>query len=130
MLFKLILIGKLEHEKIMDEFESSEYWFYPTNFNESYCMSAVEAQMSKCVCIATNIGALSEIVGDRGILINEVIGSNEYKKKAITEILNLVNNQELKEKYQEMGYEWAKNQTWNNRVKQWYKLFEKNNNII
>lgn len=116
--------GKLDHEKIPDEFESSEFWFYPTNFIETYCMSAVEAQMSKCVCIATDIGALTETVSDRGILIKEPIYSNEYEDRAINEIVNISNNEDLKKYYQELGYKWAKEQTWEKRAKQWYELFE------
>ena len=46
-------------------------------------MSALEAQMSKCVCIATDFAALTETIGDRGILIKEPIYSNEYKEKSI-----------------------------------------------
>ena len=116
--------GKIEYDKIPDEFESSEIWFYPTNFEETYCMSAVEAQMAKCVCVGTNIGALPEIIGDRGVIIKEEIWSNEYKEKAITEIVDILTNEEKKKKYQEAGYKWALKQTWENRAKQWYKLFK------
>jgi glycosyltransferase involved in cell wall biosynthesis len=115
--------GKLEHNKIPSEFESSEIWFYPTNFTETYCMSAVEAQMSKCVCVGTNIGALTETIGDRGVIINEEIWSDEYKEKAISEIVDILNNDERKKNYQEAGYKWAKEQTWENRANDWYNLF-------
>lgn len=115
--------GKLNHNKIPEEFESSEIWFYPTNFDESYCMSAVEAQMSKCVCVTTDIAALSETVGDRGVLIKEPIYSEEYKETAINEIVNILTNNKLKKEYQEKGYKWAIEQTWENRAKKWYELF-------
>jgi glycosyltransferase involved in cell wall biosynthesis len=88
-------------------------------------MSALEAQMSKCVCICSNIGALIDTVGNRGILINEPIWSEEYKEKAINEIVDILNNDERKKKYQEAGYKWAKEQTWENVAEQWYKLFDK-----
>lgn len=117
--------GKLEYDNIPSEFESSEIWFYPTNFTESYCISALEAQMAKCVCIGSNIGALPETIGDRGFIINEQIWSDEYKEKAINEIVDITNNEERKKKYQEAGYEWAKTQTWENRAEEWYKLFKK-----
>jgi len=117
--------GKLDHKKIPDEFESSEIWFYPTNFTESYCMSSVEAQMAKCVCVATDMAALTESIGDRGVLIKEPIWSEEYKEKSINEIIKILNDEELKNKYQEAGYQWAKEQTWENRAKQWYELIDK-----
>ena len=117
--------GKLDHDKIPEEFESSEIWFYPTNFDETYCMSSVEAQMSKCVCISSDFGALKEIIGDRGILIKEPIYSNEYKEKAISEIVDILKNEKRKKKYQDAGYKWAKEQNWQKRALEWYKLFKK-----
>ena len=117
--------GKLEHNKIIEEFESSEMWFYPTHFYETYCMSAVEAQMAKCICVATDIAALTEIIGDRGVLIKEELHSPKYIEKSINEIVNILNDENIKKKYQELGYEWAINQTWENRVNQWYELFKK-----
>lgn len=117
--------GKLRHDKLIEEFETSEIWFYPTHFVETYCMSAVEAQMAKCVCVATDIAALNEIIDNRGVLINEELYSEEYKQKCIDEIVNILTNDEIKIKYQNAGHEWAINQTWENRAKQWYELFDK-----
>lgn len=93
---------KIENKKLIEEFQTSEFWFYPTDFEETYCISALEAQMSKCICICTDLGGLTETVGERGILIKEPIWSEEYKNKAIEE-----NNENLKEKYREIGYKWA-----------------------
>jgi glycosyltransferase involved in cell wall biosynthesis len=121
--------GKLDNVSVIKEFLSSEYWFYPTFFEETYCISALEAQMSKCVCITTNLAALTETVSDRGILIREPIYSNEYKERCINEIVNLVNNKELQKDYIKRGYEWAKKQTWEERSKEWYELFEKVNKM-
>lgn len=98
---------KIENKKLIEEFQTSEFWFYPTDFEETYCISALEAQMSKCICICTDLGGLTETVGERGILIKEPIWSEEYKNKAIEEIINLTNNENLKEKYREIGYKWA-----------------------
>ena len=117
--------GKTEHTKVIEEFETAEVWLYPTKFPETYCMSAVEAQMAKCLCVATNIAALPEIINDRGILIDDEIYSENYKNNIINETINILNNNELKEKILEKGYQWAKEQNWENRAQEWYKLFDK-----
>lgn len=118
--------GKIENDELIKEFQSSDIWFYPTHFEESYCISALEAQMAKCVCISTNLAALPETIGDRGILITEPLFSIEYKEKAINEIVKILNDNELKIKIQEKGYNWAIKQTWQKRANEWYKLFNKN----
>lgn len=115
--------GKLNNNEIIKEFENSEFWFYPTDFEETYCISALEAQMAKCVCVCSDLAGLSETVGERGVLIKEPIWSKEYKEKAINEITKISNDTDIKKQYQESGYEWAKNQTWKNRAEEWYKLF-------
>lgn len=117
--------GKLSNDEVIKEFKSSEMWFYPTDFEETYCISALEAQMSKCVCVTTDLAALSETVGDRGVLIKESIYSIQYKEKSISEVVKILNDENIKNKYQELGYNWACEQTWENRIKQWYELFKK-----
>jgi len=116
--------GKIDYEQITKEFESSDIWFYPTDFTETYCLSAVEAQLGKCVCITTDIGALKETVDDRGILIEEPIYSDKYKNKAIDTIVSILTDEKLKKEYQEKGYNWAKKQNWQERAKDWYELFK------
>lgn len=42
--------------------QSSGVWLYPTRFPEISCMSAMEAQLSGCVPVCTDFGALAETV--------------------------------------------------------------------
>jgi len=116
--------GKIHNDKIIEEFQSSEMWFYPTNFTESCCISSLEAQMSKCVCVSTYLGGLIETVNNRGVLIKDTIWSEKYKKNIINEVVTIMNDENLKEKYREAGYNWAKEQSWKNISKKWFELFE------
>jgi glycosyltransferase involved in cell wall biosynthesis len=118
-------LGKIDNDSLIKEFESSEMWLYPTQFPESYCISALEAQMSKCVCVVTNFAALTETVGDRGVLINDPIYSENYKINAINNVIEILTNDELKKQYQDKAYKWAIEQTWEKRAEQWYELFNK-----
>lgn len=122
--------GKLTNDELIKEFQSSDIWYYPTHFEETYCISALEAQMSKCVCVTTDLAALSETVGNRGILIKDTINTIKYKNNAVDQIINILNNENLKKEYQELGHNWAIKQTWENRINEWYELFDKNNKII
>ena len=116
--------GKIHNDKIIEEYLSSEMWFYPTDFTETYCMSAVEAQMSGCVCVTTHLAGLIETVANRGVLIKDPVYSEEYKENIISEVVNILNNEELKKEYSEAGQKWAKTQSWKNISKQWFNLFE------
>ena len=76
--------GFANNVSLSREFLSSDVWLYPTNFNETYCISALEAQAAGCLCLCTNMAALSEVVSDRGLLLKSSYGSTEYTN----EILN------------------------------------------
>lgn len=117
--------GKLDNKEVIKEFQKSDIWFYPTDFDEGYCISALEAQMSGCVCITSDKAALKETVNNRGILIKENIYSEEYKEKSINEVIRILKNDELKNEYKKLGKEWAKEQTWKKRSEEWYELFNK-----
>lgn len=104
------------------EFQKADVWFYPTIFPETYCMSALEAQMAGCLCISTNFAALSETVSDRGILCNKVYGSEEYEKFMLDKVRDALNGK--MEDLRVKARCWAENQTWESMSKKWRGLFQ------
>ena len=60
--------GKVEPDKMPIEFLKSDFWFYPTDFDETYCISALEAQLAGCICVCTERGGLIDTVGDKDSL--------------------------------------------------------------
>lgn len=81
------------------------------------------------------MGGISETVGDRGILIDyygdELVDysstngiNDDYKNRALKQLFDLMENEELKVHYRNEGYKWAKKQTWEYRVKEWLDLFD------
>jgi glycosyltransferase involved in cell wall biosynthesis len=112
--------NKVTNEQIIEEFKKSEYWFYPTTFNETYCISALEAQMAGCIAISTDVASLNTTVGDHGFLIKNTLSNKEIAE----EVISLMNNHELKNKLRKKGEEWAKKQDWGVISKKWIKLFK------
>ncbi len=111
--------GKVSNERIIEEFCKSDIWFYPTYFTETYCISSLEAQMSGCVCITSDIGALQTTVGDRGILLSDSIVNNH--KNCVSAVVDLMQDDELKTELRNKGREWAKKQDWSNMMEEWNK---------
>jgi glycosyltransferase involved in cell wall biosynthesis len=116
-------MGKLDNHQLLLEFLKADFWFYPTHFTETYCISALEAQLTGTVCIASDLAALTTTVDDRGILLKSPVHSEDYKQEAISSILDLIDHPSKKEEYRRKGREWAKLQTWENRMKEWMSLF-------
>lgn len=119
-------MGRIDNNELVDHQMMADFWYYPTNFTETYCISALEALMAGCICITSDLGALKDTVSNRGILLTDPIYSEEYFKKAIDQITKIANNEDLKEHLRTNGILWAQNQTWENRSKEWFKLFDYN----
>lgn len=132
-LFKLInetsyikFMNRIDNNELVNHQMMADFWYYPTHFTETYCISALEALMAGCICITSDLGALKDTVSNRGILLTEPIYSEEYFKKALEQITKIANNEDLKEHLRTNGILWAQNQSWENRSKEWLKLFDYN----
>jgi glycosyltransferase involved in cell wall biosynthesis len=116
-------MGRIDNDKIAAQQLMGDFWYYPTAFQETYCISALEALMAGCICITSDLGGLKDTIGDRGILISEPIHSEEYFNKALEQIIKIAEDEKIKGDMRINGINWAQNQTWENRVNEWYKLF-------
>lgn len=116
--------GRVGQQRLAEEFLRSEIWFYPANFTETYCISALEAQMAGVACVCTDLAALSTTVGDRGVLIPGDPHSREFLMRSLTEVFSLLRDDERRLRLTARGREWARQQTWSNRALQWKAIFE------
>ena len=119
----VIIYGKETQEIVANEYLQSEYFFYPTHFYETFCNAAAEAQLYNTVCIYNNIGSLNTTINNRGLQINYDFNNNDYIKKTCIDVINLMNNYDLKQKYIKMGHEWAIKLDIKYIKKNWIELF-------
>jgi GT2 family glycosyltransferase len=63
--------GRVNQYQLRQEWKKASLWMMASDFTETYCISALEAQCSFTPTITTNIAALSSTVGPRGILVKE-----------------------------------------------------------
>jgi glycosyltransferase involved in cell wall biosynthesis len=113
-------VGQLE---LAEEFLKSDIWFYPTRFTETYCITALEAQMAGTLCICTDLAGLSTTVADRGVLLAGDPHSRDYIIAALRELFALTKDPERKESLTLKARRWAMEQTWRNRALQWHEVF-------
>jgi len=115
--------GKATQETIANECLQAEYFFYPTNFPETFCNCAAEAQLYHCVCIYNKIGGLSSTIDDRGLAINYDINSVDYVEKTCKDVMELMNDENQKNIYLNKGFDWAQQLTISKIKKRWLELF-------
>lgn len=73
-----VLHGSVLQKQLARELMKSSILAYPCNYEESSCITAMEAMAAGCAIVTTDIGALSETIRDGGILIKEKPGNPSY----------------------------------------------------
>lgn len=54
--------GRVDHPTIAKKYASSQLWLYPTEFTETYCITAAKAQAAGALPVCTQVAALDETV--------------------------------------------------------------------
>lgn len=108
----IIVRDRLPQRELATELAKSDVWLYPNHFEETYCISAVEAQAAGCL-VCTNVHAgLIDTVADRGAVIK-----GKYNKEKLLEILfHTLENPNIKAEKIDKGKQFAKTQTFENLI--------------
>ena len=126
-------MGRVENEELADHQLAADFWYYPTAWHETFCISALEALAAGCICVTSNLAGLKDTVGDRGVLLNKEIYSQEYFEEALEKILEIARNEDVKQQMRVKSVEWAMKQTWSSRASEWLNLIgyktQINNNV-
>lgn len=105
-------LGKLKREELYREMADTEYWFFPSIFPETSCITALEMLMSEVICIYYPFAGLPDTMKDYGIKMDR--GNELDKLFGIT----------LKDKItlRKNGRKYAESCSWYNRSLVWNKL--------
>jgi glycosyltransferase involved in cell wall biosynthesis len=120
--------GYAPNKEIREALEQAHIFTYPSTFEETSCISAIEAMCAGCQTVVTNYGALYETCGEYA---DFVCYDSDHKRLArnYAKVLNRVidsywstNNQEhLLEQTTFYNQNW----TWEKRLKEWDLLLTK-----
>jgi glycosyltransferase involved in cell wall biosynthesis len=123
-------VGKLNQQELAIEQLKSSVWVYPTVFEETWCITALEAQAAGCPVIASNYAGLKTTIGNSGILLgngnkDEAL-TRDVRIKFVEETVKILKDKDYYRHYQELGYENCKKFTWENAALNWVKIFNSN----
>ena len=122
--------GWTSKKELANSFKTADIWFYPCTFMETFCLTALEAAISKTLVVTTDLGALQETVGDRGIIIPGDAKTSEWQTRALDSLFQILNNTELKNSLIEKNYLWAKKMSWKRKSNDLLKILTNHHNII
>ena len=84
--------GSLSLEKLYELMSTSEYWYYPTEYEETFCITALEMLGHKVTPIASKVAGLNETLSG----FNLETLDNINKKIDFTEVSSYVKNNDWK----------------------------------
>ena len=108
------LLGRLPHEKTLEEIGKSEVFICPS-LAEGLGIVFIEAQACGVAVIGTRVGGIPDVIDDEasGLLI-EPKNSEDIKKA----LIRLLKNEELRERLVKVAYERIEKFDWNRVVRE------------
>ena len=113
----IVYNGWTSKKELANTWLSSDVCFYPCTYLETFCHTIMEAAASKTLIVTTKLGALRDTVGDRGVLIDSEVHTEEGQKYALNALFNILEDKDEKTRLINKNYEWALSNTWENRAK-------------
>lgn len=108
----IVMRGNVRQAELAREFMRASVLLYPNTYEETSCITAMEAAAAGCVVVTSALGALPETVGDAGILIPGIPGTPEYSSAFVAAANELLGNDELFATLSARGIQQAPQRSW------------------
>ena len=117
-------LGRLKKEDLAKEQLSCSLCLYPTGFFETFGLTYLEMQAAGVVTVTTRLGALNTtLFHESNILIDDNPSGERYRKTFIDSVVELLQNNEKREKMSKQCIEYFNSQpTWESVAKKWENL--------
>jgi len=115
--------GWVDKNTLYESWLSSEFWFYPCIFMETFCLTALEAAISKTFVITNGLSGLENTVNDRGLIIKGNPLDKQWQEKAIEKLFYYMDNKNDRLPFIEKNYNWACNLSWEKQANNLLNLY-------
>lgn len=128
MIPNVFIKGYGTNEEIRSALEKSHIMLYPCTFEETSCMSVIEALAAGCKVACNNLGALPETCGTWADIVtydNDKQKTIKKFKKLLIQTLDNYWSEETQSKLQDQVQYYNNYWSWDTRIIQWNKLFNR-----
>jgi len=122
-------VDNLSPKELYTQIKSSEYWVYPSKYIETFCITALEMMYGNVKIVSTDTGNLGNLLLGKSALISTPSDLEILKSKIFEEFKYLYNNKSLQQLNQETAYNFAKNESWENRISKWVDVIKNNGKL-
>jgi glycosyltransferase involved in cell wall biosynthesis len=117
--------GYASNEDVREALSRAHIFAYPCTFEETSCMSAIEAGMAGLNLVTTNLGALYETVNAWGRLVSYDTNKSNLAKKfafALNRAIDEYWNEATQERLQLQHIYYKKFYSWDSRISEWHNF--------
>lgn len=118
-------VGSLSPSELYENIKMSEYWVYPSQYDETYCITALEMMMGGVKIISTDTGNLKNLLDTRAGVVKSDVPVGVVTQSTIDTIKFLEERGDIQTNYLQNAYKYAINQTWFNRYFDWEAMIQK-----
>ncbi|HEY9259987.1 glycosyltransferase [Chitinophaga sp.] len=115
--------GRVDQQTLAAAFLESDIWLYPTSFTETFCITALEAQAARTLCICTPVAGLLSTVADRGVFLELGPDDVGFEEHVISVLTTIREDGARKTMLLDRAEAWALQQSWSSIARQWIPLF-------
>ena len=119
--------GRVGQKELAIEFMKSSLWAQPTDFEEVFCITALEAQRAGVPVITSNYAGLKTTIGDSGILIGDgkkgESYTKEYRDRFVCECVSILKDRDKWKYWSDKGFKNTDKYSWSNVAVSWKNLF-------
>jgi tetratricopeptide (TPR) repeat protein len=117
--------GRVNQKELSDAQYNAGFWAYPTEFMETFCITALENQAAGVIPITSNLAALQETVNLSELTVTGWPKNLDYQNQFLNLLFTVI---ELeggeRQKIRKMNREFALQYTWDNSYTQWNDLLK------
>lgn len=123
----VVFHGHASNATVIKSLQEAHIFAYPSIFEETSCLSMIEAGAAACALVSTNVGALKETGSEYAVLVpmqdtrNNLV--SRYAKELNTQIENYWTDENVHRR-QEQALFFNNHYSWDKRIKEWQNLFE------
>jgi len=119
----VILRGNVTQAVLAKEFSSARLLFYPNIFEETSCITALEAQAGGAAIITTKLGALPETVGSSGVCLPGLPHEKKYQTEFVKSAVKILTDDTHFFKLQAAGLKQTVERSWDKIAKRAEEFF-------
>lgn len=114
--------GWVSKKELAEAWLTSDIWFYPCTFAETFCLTALEAASSRTFVVTNDLAALQNTVGNRGLIIKGDPTTEEWQEEALDKLFYYLvsdingENDVKKQKLIDENFAWAATLTWESQA--------------